>query len=211
MLNWLSDIYKFITQTFDSIVRWVLSIIAAVYSFIDQEFHALERALTDVWNELYGFVLQAWHFIQQVYSILANAITVVWRDITSWVVGLWHDITNFINWVWQQVVHWVDYIINFVERLWHDLETWVIDNIWRPLERAITDAWNWITHEGYLVYYYLTHPDKLVALLGHWLWLSWVDLLKKYGKTIGRWLAHVMMSMVSDFVTILEDFISGIL
>jgi len=189
----------------------VLSIISAVYSFVDGLFNQLYRELISVWNELYGFILSAWNFIRQVYDILQNAILAVWRDIVSWVTGLWHDITTFANWIWQQVVHWVDYLINWVTRIWHDIETWVIQNIWNPLYSSLLLAWKWITQYGALVYYYISHPDKLVALLGHWLWLSWVDLLKRYGQTIGRWLAHVMFGMVSDFLTILEDFISGIL
>jgi len=211
VINWILGLFNSITGTINNVIKWVLGLVSAVYSFIDNVFNQLYHELIDVWNELYGYIIQAWNFIREIYGILANAISKVWSDIVSWVTGLWHDLTTFINWVWSQVVHWVDYIISFVERLWHDLETWVINNIWNPLFAAISDAWKWITHEGYLVYYYLTHPDKLVALLGHWLWLSWVDLLKRYGQTIGRWLAHVMFGMVSDFLTILEDFISGIL
>lgn len=211
MINWILGLFNSIRGDINNVIRWILGLISAVYSFIDSTFNQLYHDLIDVWNELYGFFQQAWSFIVRVYDIVSSAIVKVYDDIVSWVVGLWHDLENLANWIWQQVVHWVDYIISWVTRLWNDLETWVIQNIWNPLYSSLLQAWRWITQFGAIAYYYITHPDALVALLGHWLWLSWVDLLKRYGQTIGRWLAHVMFSMVSDFLTILEDFISGIL
>lgn len=211
MINWILGLFNSIRGDLNNVIKWILGLISAVYSFIDQLFNSLERELVSVWNELYGFFLSAWRFIVQIYDILSSAIVKVWNDIVHWVVGLWNDLTKFVSYVWSQLVHWVDYILSWVTRLWNDLMTWVIKNIWDPLYNNLLQAWKWILERGELVYYYITHPDRLVALLGHWLWISWVDLLKRYGKTIGRWLAHVMMSMVSDFVTILEDFISGIL
>lgn len=211
MLSWLSSLWKTITGDIASVTHWVLKTIQAVYSFIDREFGVVERYATDIWHSTENLFNEVWKYILQVYNYAKAIVDVVIHNLISWVTGIWNDVFSFAKGVYEQLVQWVDFLKHAIAVAIDDVRTWIINSIWNPLFKAITEALNWIAHEGAFVYDLLTHPDKLFALLAAYIWGAWIGLFKKYGRTIARWLMHEMMSLTGDLADILEAIISGML
>lgn len=211
MLNFILGLWRQLTGEISSIVRWILSLIAAVYSYISRWVDILTSDFITVWHELESLFSAAWSFIVSVYNFARHIVDVIIHDLIVWVVRIWNDVFSFARHVYELLVSWVDFLRNLIVRVWHDIVSWVIRDIWDPLYNFVKGIIHWIDHEGALVYYYITHPDKLTALLGHWLWISWLALLKRYGKVIGRWLLVSTRGLIHDFLVVLEDIISGII
>lgn len=190
---------------------WVLNLFRAVYEYINIHVTRIWHSIAQDYRIARSLFDRAWHYIRTVYLFAKHIVNVTIRDIVKFFDNLYHDVLNYAKSVYRTLLSFIDWVHGALAKLWNDIVKWVLRNIWDPLKNLIDGAWHWITHEGYLVYYYITHPDKLAALLGHWLWISWIGLLKANGRPIARWLLHQMLSLQSDFLTILEDVISAML
>lgn len=211
MLNFINNLYHTIVNDIKSVWNWILKTISAVYSFIDREFQVVERYATDIYNFLDGLFHTAWNFIVQVYNYAKSIVDVVIRDLISWVTRIWNDVFSFAKGVYEQLVQWVDFLKHLIASLIDDVRKWIINDIWNPLFAAIKTALDWITHEGAMMFDLLTHPNKLVALLGHYLWVAWLDLIKVAAKPIARWLLHTMMGMAGEVADVIETIIASLI
>lgn len=211
MLSWLSNLWRQITGDINAVVKWITGAIAAVYSFIQREFDAAYHAALDAWNFADSLFRQAWAYIVSVYHYAVAIVDVVIHNVIVWVQRIWNDLYSYAHGVYETLVSWVDFLKHAIAVGLDDLRRFVINDVWNPLYHGLTDALRWITHEGAYVYYLLTHPDKLVALIGHYLWAAWIQLLKTYGRIIGQWLLHSMRDLAGPFLDILETILSGIL
>lgn len=211
MINFILGLIHKIFGDINSAVKWMTGAIASVYSYFDRVWHMVESEAIAAWREAVTLFHEAWNFVLQVYNF-ARAIIDVWgRDLISWIRGIWDDVYGYAKAVYGLLVKWVDYLRNALEAGLHYVEQWVLKNVWEPLYNRVSGILHWITNEGAFVYYLLTHPDKLVALLSKWLWASYLDLLRRYGKVIGHWLVHSLRGLAGPFMTVLEDIISGML
>ena len=211
MIGWILGIVRSITGSINNVINWITNIIAAVYSFIDREVSALGNEIVSVWHSADSLFQQAWHYIVQVYDFAVSIVNVIIHNVIVWVQRIWNDLYSYAHGVYETLVSWVDFLRHWIAVLIDDLRSWVINDIWHPLFTGLSDAIKWITHEGALAYYLLTHPDKLAAILAKWLWQSYIDLLKTFGKVIGRWLLVSMRDLAGPFLDILEAILSGIL
>jgi phage-related protein len=210
MLNFINNLFNSVVNDVKSVWNWILKTISAVYSFIDREFQVVERYATDVYNYLDGLFHTAWNFIVQVYNYAKSIVDVVIHDVVSWVTRIWNDVFSFAKGVYEQLVQWADYFKHLIASVIDDIRTWVVNNIWNPLFNSIKEALGWITHEGAMMYDLLTHPDKLVALLGGYLWSAFLGLIKAGARPIGRFLVHIMMGMAGEVADVLEAIISSL-
>jgi hypothetical protein len=102
-------------------------------------------------------------------------------------------------------------VIGKIEAGIHDVIQWVINNIWHPLYNFIQSAINWIEKYGLFVYDVITHPEKLLAILGHYLLLAWLDILRRWATPIVRFIVHQLRRFEPDLISILEDVIHKML
>lgn len=211
MINWILSIWHQITGDINNVIRWITSTIAAVYSFVNRLFDAAWHAALDAWNYADSLFHQAWAYIAQVYHYAVAIVDVVIHNVIVWVTRIWNDLYSYAHSVYETLVSWADFLRHAIAVGLDDLRSWIINDVWNPLFTSLKDAWNWIAHEGAFVYYLLTHPDKLAALLGRYLWTAYIGLLKTYGKVIGQWLLHSMRGLAGPFFDILEMILSGIL
>jgi phage-related protein len=211
MLDFLAQVANLITGDIKAVKNWILSIIQAVYSFIDREISAIGTEVHDVWSQLYGFITTVEHYVISVYNYVVNGLNIVYHDITSWVSGELAALGNWITGVVHDILAGLDYVKNAIVKAYDDIEHWVMQHIWDPLWAAITQAWNWITHEGAFIYGLVTHPERLAALLGHYLWSSYLGLIKRYAKPIAHWLLHTMLSLAGDVADVLETIITALI
>lgn len=209
MLNFLSQVVHLITGAINDVKNWIIRIIQAVYSFIASEFDALSRELVNVWDKLYAFIASVEQFAVSVYDTVSNAIVKVYHDILQWASDAINFVYTYVKDLYQLVVGWIDEIRSALVKLWDDIVGWVIKEIWDPLYNFVSGAIHWIEHEGSYIWNLITHPELLAKLLGHYLWVSWLGLIRYYGKPIGRWLMHGMFSLSGELADLLETFITS--
>lgn len=211
MLGFLRNIWNAITSDITAVYHWVLKTIAAVYSYFDRLINAVEKWTIDLVDNVENFAKQILSFAESVYNFARAIVTVTIRDLINWAAEAIDTLTKYAEDVYNFVVQWIARIIAYIQHTVSDVISWIMKNIWDPLWRDITGAINWITHEGAFIYDLITHPDKLVALLAHYLWVSYLDLIKKFAAPIAKWLLHSMESMAGEFADVLEKIIAAML
>jgi hypothetical protein len=211
ILGLLRNVAGAFTHEISGVEKWILKLIHAVYSYIDTHVERIWHAISEDYRIAEALFHKAWQYIVSVYNLARWIVDVLIRDVERWTLGLYHDVLRYAEDVYRTLISWVDWLRKYIGQVWHDIVSWVVQDIWSPLKGWIDGAWHWITHEGYLAWYLVTHPDKLSAILAQWVWSNYTDLLKRYGRQIGRWLLHSQRGMINDVITILEDIISGII
>ena len=211
MLGILKHILSWFSRTIKAVERWILKTIAAVYSYFDRIVTRLWHGLADVWKGLVAFSRSIRKWAASVYHLILWIIHKAIPDVISWALKQLRKVFNYAIAVYRTLVKWVDYLITAIRKAISDITQWVIKNIWRPLDNAITTAWHWITHEGTYILDLLTHPEKLVKLLAHWLWISWLDLIRQFARPIARWLLSEFVRMPDELANVLDILISSIL
>lgn len=88
---------------------------------------------------------------------------------------------------------------------------WIIKTIFDPLFGDIARALGWIAKEGAYVLDLLTHADKLLAWLLHYLIGDWSALSRIFGRIFLSWYKGNWRSIAPVVATILEDIIASVL
>jgi len=142
---------------------------------------------------------------------------------------VWHIIFTripaVVAWAWNHLQRLWIFATAIAKRLEHDVLAliarigiaidkalaWVRDHVYVPLHNLLIAAWQWITKRGELVFYYITHPDKLAALLFD----SILALLEREAWAVGSKLGKFFLSLVTHnlrrFILLLEDILMAVL
>lgn len=211
MLGWLRSLWNWGISGIDDLWRKVLSIFQAVYSYIDSWITAVANYLGQLWHDFIAFVNSVVKWVNSVTLALENWVIKLYHDVESWVSGLFTQLYNYAVGLYHWALSQLDKLGNLIQYVWNQLLSWVINNIWDPLYNFISGAYKWITTNGYYVFYLLTHPDKLAQLLGSYLLREWLNLSRKYGGAVGRWLVHSMLGMGSEIVGLFADMLAKII
>lgn len=145
---------------------------------------------------MFGWISKAWHW----------ATSNIPGDIVNWVHDLVRGLYFFLNIIfgavggaWSNLKDIADY---FGAKLEHYLD---------EAFRAVKDAYDWINKEGYLVYYYITHPEKLVLLL-------WDALIANLEATawdtagkLGKFFLSLILKNRRRFIDLIEDILHAVL
>lgn len=127
-------------------------------------------------------------------------------DITTWtrdlIGGLWHYLAS---------------IFSPVSRAWDDFTKAIstlkaiLTSFGIAVVNRISDIYQWINKEGYLVYYYITHPDKLLILAVSGVsTLAAGDALAIVDK-LGVFTVRLVMHNLEKLIKVAEDVIDAIL
>jgi len=208
IIKWIEH---FFSRTITAVEKWVLRAIHAVYSYITRLFDDLRRAVNDVWKSLVNFGRAVDKFLARVVTFANWIVRKYIPSVISWAVrnfdSLLNDVRHIIDWVGK----WIARLYNDIVSAVRNITAWVIAHIWQPLFDAITIAWHWITHEGYFVWRIITHPDLLMKIIGSYLWMSYLSLIKHYSVQIAKWLIHGMLNLPNEFADVLESIIANML
>lgn len=137
----------------------------------------------------------------------------------KWIDNAWKSVTGFIdsniaNWV-RDLIHGLYFFLNIifgnVGGAWSDLKD-IVDFFGAKLVthfdaiyRAISDAYKWINKEGFLVYWYLTHPAQLIDLL----WESLIVKLEteawQVAPRLGKFFLSLLLGNLNRFLNLIED------
>ena len=127
-------------------------------------------------------------------------------SIASWVralvAGLWHYLASIFTPVSRA---WHDFTVG-IFRLKTLLTSWGV-----TLVSKITALYDWINKEGYLVYYYISHPDKLAGLVVDGI----VSEIEKdafaTAEKLGSFFLGLVMKHLPAFLKMLEDILDAVL
>lgn len=212
LLSWIGGLAgRFlgtVGQDVVNFVHWSIKGVIAIFGFV---FHAVGRA----WDDVGGAALNLYHYVGEftraVWWRLRYLFRVAIPRLFRWI---GHEITRVI----KLLDHWVNRLLAFLRalRAWavrefNAVRSWVITHIYRPLLRSLTAAWHWLEHEGAILWFYITHPDKLAALL-FWHITDFLEAnAYAAARRLGRFFLALFMANARRVAAVLEDIAHAIL
>ena len=211
MWQWLGSIFGWgAVNIGGNIITWIRDLIHGIWGWLS----ALFGNIRDAWHEF-------WQAIKALYRSASNLDLVnyltFWHilfrsipEVISWAQRQLRSLTAFADRIWRDLVQAVASLIARIERAVADLTAWVVSHVWTPLYKFFLAAWHWITHEGTLVYYYITHPDKLVLLIAGSL-ISWLEQNAwNLGALLGKFFLSLITRNLKRFALLIEDIILAV-
>jgi hypothetical protein len=204
--------WKSASGAVDNTVRsWVHDLINGLYGFL----HLIFGLVGDAWHTFEATALSYWHgltrFVNNVvvtfYYVIKVLIAAVIKEYRKLFAEAEKFITTVYNFVVRQVLYLIHLIAHSIDSLWQ----LILRDVYRPLLKFITQAWHWITHEGALVLYYITHPEKLADLL----WAHLIAKLEREAWTVGALLGRFFLSLIihnlKRVALLIEDILDAVL
>jgi len=113
--------------------------------------------------------------------------------------------------LWHAIV-WYYYLqLSILHRTFNDVTGWVVRDIWGPLKRFLDMTWCDLLKWGYTAWYYITHPDKLAALI-FWYIVSLLEVNAwEAAKLLGTFVTALFLHNIRRVALLLEDIISAVL
>jgi hypothetical protein len=210
MFGWLKDLYNGAGGVLTSVEKWLAGAINVVYSYFNNLISQLWSGLQQLASTINRYIGQLEQSLYSLYTLAQWIITKGIPQLASWA---WNELGRLRDYA----VHLYDWAASELNRLraWavselNNVIQWVIHHIWNPLWTAITSAIKWIEKEGAYVYYLLTHPDKLAALIGQYVLSQAMNLGKRFAKPFVKWLVHNMIHEIPFLTGIIEDIIASL-
>lgn len=210
MLQWLKDLYNGANGVLTTIERWVVGAINVVYSYFSALISQLWTGLQSLANAVNKFVGEVELSLYNLYTQAQWIITKGIPQLANWVLNELNKLGAYIYSVYNWAVKELAWLETWAQNELTKLTEWVLKNVWDPLWNAITSAVKWIETEGAYVYYLLTHPDQLAAILGAYLLREWTSLGRKYAKPFVKWLFHSMIAEIPSVSSVIEDIIASL-
>lgn len=214
-----SDMFAWLRRTFDSVagrvdstVRgWVSDLLNGLYGYLHNVFADVTAAWNRFTGALYSTLLQIGRLADSVYKQLYRIIRVTVPAIINEYRRLVHDAVTFASGVYDYAVRNITAAVHYAERLVSDAINWIRVNLFDPLQAGLLDALRWITHNGAVLWDYITHPDKLAALLFD----SLIVLLERNAWSVadrlGKFFISLIFKNLTRFITLIEDVLDAIL
>ncbi len=212
MWGWLGKVFSWANGVIGGdIVGFIHDLIHGVWGWLSTLFGNVGKA----WHEMFnagGWIHAALgHFglesLATVWDIIFKRIPAILRWAWKHIQILWHFATRIALRLEHDVISLVARIALAV----HNALAWVMTHVFIPLKRDILAAWHWITTHGELVFYYITHPDKLAALIFE----SLLALLEReawnIGNRLGKFFLSLIIHNVRHFLNLMEDIITAVL
>lgn len=212
MFNWIGSVVNFFTSNVaDPVINFVKSLINGVYGFLHQLNLLVHGAWNDLWSfgqtfatGLYHFIESTtgkiWHILKDIVPFLHNLILTIYHTVLKVIDEVRQFLWNKILWVY----HWAD---TFIRWLWN----WVIVHVWDPLWGNVVRLWDWILHEGAMMFHYFTHLAEFAELLFWHLIRSLESHAWDAAEMLGKFLISLIVRNVVRFAHLMEAIIDAIL
>ncbi len=212
MFHWLDRLLHWGTVNIGGrIIGFIRDMIHGVWGFLNSIFTRISESWLELFHAGHWLWTQAVSFGYAVFHKLQHIIRIIIPDVIGFFVRLFHNIDKLVHWVLKWAATQFAYVI---AKIWHDIThalNWVIIHVYDPLARDISHALAWIFREGRIVYYYITHPGKLIDLV-------WDDIIAKLeseawnvGARLGRFFLGLVLHNIKRFALLLEDIIMAVL
>jgi hypothetical protein len=138
----------------------------------------------------------------------------IWRNTAGKIPG---DIADWVHSALHGLYSFLSAIFLPVSVAWGDFENTILQytssaiGFANQVVRHIQDILSWIGKEGYEVYYYISHPDKLVVLLWDSFWAYVEYEAFNLARQLGRFFFALFYKNMRTFITIVEDILDAVL
>lgn len=210
MFGWLKSIFNGGKGVLTDIEKWLAGAITAVYSYFNNLIDQIWSGLRVLGNSITTFAKWVESGITDLYNLERWIIDVGIPRVLRWAENELAKLASYLAQLRDWAISELKALANWALGELDKLTQWVLKHIWDPLWNAITGAVKWIEKEGAYVYYLITHPDKLAALLAQYVLANAMLLGKRFAKPFVRWLVHNMISEIPSISSIIEDIIASL-
>lgn len=210
MFNWLKSIFNGGKGVLTDIEKWLAGAITAVYSFFNNLIDQIWSALRILGNSITTFAGWVESGITDLYHLIRWVIDVGIPRVLQWAESELAKLASYLSQLRDWAISQLEKLGQWALSELNKLTQWVLKNVWDPLWNAITGAIRWIEKEGAYVYYLITHPDKLAAVLAQYILSNIMMLGRRFAKPFVRWLLHNMISEIPSISSIIEDIIASL-
>lgn len=212
MWGWLGRVLGWgISNLAPDIASWVHDILHGVWGWLSAIFGHVGDGWHVFWTGANWVWRTAQHFGSEIHDCLYVFFHIVIPNVVRWASTQLKRLEDYANRIYNFARQWVQNLIKRIEQAVINLSQWVTTHVWLPLKRDFLQAWNWISHNGDILWHYLTHPDQLAALLFD----SLLTLLEKEAWTAGRRLGKFFLALflhnLNQVLALVEDIVTAVL
>ena len=209
MWDWLSNQFGNVFSDVNSAYQWLMGVIRSVWSWLWSSLVGIYAEFTVLMADI-GSIAQG--FFSLVYSIWAQAQTLIFAVFGSLASIIGTQVSRLWSYALSMYATFADLsnkaftlIYNVEQRIYGWIGTYVV----APFTAIIGAISGRLGHLWDEYFGLITHPERIVKLIGGYLWSAWHDILKKGGRGIGRFLLHGMMGIAGEVWDVMESILSA--
>lgn len=211
MLGWLDSILNFFTGGLRDIWNKLISVVRTLAGWTQDNLSALAARYNILYLGEFNLSSFIASFINRTYNPRQAWIDAIFKQVINQERNDVNSVRGDLRGLEASVTGQFDSLSLGIALKFASLIKWIITTVAAPLISEIGRALGWIEQEGALLIDLITHPDKLLALLGKWLLEFWVTLFVKFSLPFARWLLGHWKPLLPTIVTVLEDIITHVL
>lgn len=211
MFSWISRMFDAVSGRIDSTVAgWVRDLVSGLYGFLHTIFGHVIGGWENLYHDVSGFIDRAIQLSVHVLVVLATILHHVIPTLHRLLSDFIRMVFKYARDVYHFTVTAIDDLRKWTQAALNDLHRFVVNDVYDPLFKSLTGAWHWITHEGALVFFYITHAPQLVDLF----WDALIAKLEAEAWNIAQKLGSFALSLVvrnlGRFVSLVEDILNAV-
>jgi hypothetical protein len=211
MWSWLGRVWNWAFGNIDStIAGFIHDLIHGIWGWLSSIFGHVGDAWHGIWVAANWGWQQLQHYGLESLAMFWHILKVLFPGLILWASRQFHVIAQALTKLWDSLAKWVANLIKRIEMAAKAVVSWVIAHVWTPLKNDFLQAWKWITTHGALVFYYISHPDKLVLLIADAL-LAWLEREAwSIGDKLGKFFVALIVHNLKRFVLLIEDILMAV-
>lgn len=211
MFNWIALQIGLHWSDVNAAYRYVVGLIQTVINWVTGIWNNLTAGLVQLYRDVLALYQALKDYVVTNYNILKSFAVIGLTEVRNWATRAFDDVWSYLQYLYNLTGTIVTNVLAQVRRWINDVEVWAINNIWVPIMNYVNGILDQLNAVRATLYGFISHPETIVAMLGGYLWGSWLTLLKKYATPIARWLMHTMMGMAHELADVLETIIAAML
>lgn len=212
MFGWIDSVWNSVTGAVSGAVRdFVHTLVRGLYSFVHTIFGALWNAWNWYWDGVYALWAGAREFAVSVYHTFIRILKAIIPYLQNYIHWVRVFLGHVINVAVRALTDFINGIYHWALKSLEALKAFVINDVWNPLFKSLTNAWHWLTHEGATIWHYFTHLPQFATLLFWHLIAELERLAWDAGKALGNFFLSLIVHNVVRFATLTESIIASVL
>jgi hypothetical protein len=212
MFGWIDRWFVHpVASAINDVLNIVHSVIRGVYGFI----HGLNNILWYAWGDVYNGAVSIWKGARAFAAATYHRFIHLYRSVIPYLESYTHWVLTLLGKVIGEAR---TFLYNLILSTYHwalatfdATRKWAVNEIWNPLFKSLTSAWQWLTHEGATMWHYFTHLADLAEVLFWHILQSLENHAWDAGKLLGRFFMSLFWHNRVRFLTLLEDILDAIL